>query len=110
MMARLVGGVDLSDNGQAMESLLTNGPGQHFLGTPHTMANFERAFWVSSLADADSFEQWKLNGSLNSIKRAHSEWKRLISEYRPPEIDEAVHEELTEWIALRKASFPDSDI
>ena len=110
MMARLVGGVDLSENGQAMESLRTNGPGQHFLGTPHTMANFEKAFWVSSLADVDSFEQWELNGSLNSIDRANSEWKRLLAEYQLPALDEAVHEELVEWIAARKASFPDSDV
>ena len=110
MMSRLVGGVDLSDNGQAMESLLTNGPGQHYLGTAHTMANFEKAFWVSSLADVDSFEQWELNGALDSVGRANGEWKRQLSEYERPNLDEAVHEELTEWIAARKASFPDSDI
>ena len=110
MMARLIGGVDLSDNAQAMESLLTNGPGQHHLGTAHTMENFEKAFWVSSLADVDNFEQWELNGSRNSIKRASLEWKRQLAEYEPPDLDEAVHEELTEWIAARKASFPDSDV
>ena len=110
MMARLVGGVDLSENGQAMEALLTNGPGQHHLGTAHTMANFESAFWVSSQADVDSFEQWELNGSLDSVSRANGEWKRLLAEYEAPALDEAVHEELTEWIAARKASFPDSDI
>ena len=110
MMARLIGGVDLSDNAQAMESLLTNSPGQHHLGTAHTMENFEKAFWVSSLADVDNFEQWELNGSRNSIKRASLEWKRQLAEYEPPDLDEAVHEELTEWIAARKASFPDSDV
>ena len=110
MMAQLVGGVDLSENGQAMEALLTNGPGQHHLGTAHTLANFESAFWVSSQADVDSFEQWELNGSLDSVSRANGEWKRLLAEYEAPALDEAVHEELTEWIAARKASFPDSDI
>ena len=110
MMARLVGGVDLTENGQAMEPLLTNGPGQHHLGTAHTMANFEDAFWVSSQADIDSFEQWELNGSLDSVSRANAEWKRLLSEYEPPPLDDAVHAELSEWIATRKASFPDSDV
>ena len=110
MMERLVGGVDMSENGLGMEALLTNGPGQHFLGAAHTMENFEKAFWVSGLADANSFEQWELDGSLDSVQRAHSEWNRLLAEYEPPRLDEAVHEELTEWIAVRKASFPDSDI
>lgn len=110
MMARLVGGVDLSENGQAMESLLTNGPGRHHLGTPHTMANFEDALWVSSQGDVDNFEQWVINGSLDSVSRANAEWKRLLAEYEPPRIDESTAEEVAEWIAVRKASFPDSDV
>ena len=110
MMSRLVGGVDLSENGQAMEPLLTNGPGQHHLGTAHTMANFEDAFWVSSQADVDSFEQWELNGSMDSVGRANVEWKRLLAEYERPELDDAIYQELAEWIAVRKASFPDSEV
>ena len=72
------------------------------------MANFEDAFWVSGQSDVDSFEQWELNGSLDSVSRANAEWKRLLAEYEQPPLDEAVHEELTEWITARKASFPDS--
>ncbi len=37
-------GVDLSPNGQALDAFLTNEPGTHFLGHPHTLANFETAF------------------------------------------------------------------
>src|SRR5215467_6597428 len=38
-------GVDMTPNGQALDALLTNEPGVHFLGHPHTLANFESAFW-----------------------------------------------------------------
>ena len=41
-------GVDLSENGQAMDAFLTNEPGTHFLGHPHTLANFEQAFFRSA--------------------------------------------------------------
>lgn len=110
MMDRMVGGVDLSENGQAMTSLLTNAPGKHHLGTAHTMANFEDALWVSKQADMDSYEQWELNGSLDSVSRANAEWKRLLAEYEPPALDDAVAEEVAGWIRARKASFPDSDV
>ena len=110
MMSRLVAGVDMSDNGLALDSLLTNGPGQHFLGTEHTMKNFETAFWTSAQADVNSFEQWELEGSRDSITRAQETWTTMLNEYEAPPIDEAVDEQLTEWIATRKASFPDSNV
>ncbi len=42
--ARFVSGVDMSENGQALDAIRETGPGQHFLGTAHTLANFETAF------------------------------------------------------------------
>ena len=41
MMATFVKGLDLSENGQALDAIRENPPGQHFLGTAHTLANFE---------------------------------------------------------------------
>ncbi|MFM7066167.1 MAG: trimethylamine methyltransferase family protein, partial [Gammaproteobacteria bacterium] len=41
MMHTLLAGVDLSENGQAMEAIREVGPGKHFLGCSHTQANFE---------------------------------------------------------------------
>ncbi len=110
MMATWVEGVDLSENGLALESLLTNGPGNHFLGTEHTMANFESAFWASQQADNNSFEQWEEDGAKDSITRAHETWTRMLREYEAPPLDEAVDARLTEWIEQRKSSFPDSDV
>ena len=43
MMPKLVNGIDLSENGQALDALRETGPGQHFLGSTHTQANFEDA-------------------------------------------------------------------
>lgn len=110
MMGRLVAGVDMSDNGLALDAMLGNDPGQHFLGTDHTMQNFETAFWVSGQADVNSFEQWESEGSHDSITRAHQTWKRMLNEYEAPPLDEALDQQLTEWIAQRKASFPDSNV
>ena len=47
MMATFVQGLDLSENGQALDAIRENPPGQHFLGTAHTLANFESAFYRS---------------------------------------------------------------
>jgi trimethylamine--corrinoid protein Co-methyltransferase len=101
-------GVDLSENGQAMDAFLTNEPGTHFLGHPHTLANFETAFYRSPVADNASFEQWEIEGAKDAAARANAIWKRTLAEYEAPPIDDAVDEELREWIERRKASFPDA--
>ena len=110
MWHAFVKGVDLSDNGQALDAILSNEPGQHFLGHPHTLANFESAFYRSPVADNNSFEQWEMEGSKDAAERANGIWKRTLAEYEPPPIDEAADEELREWIERRKASFPDSNV
>jgi trimethylamine--corrinoid protein Co-methyltransferase len=110
MMAAFAKGVDLSPNGQAVDAIIGNGPGQHFLGTAHTLANFETAFFRSSMADNNSFEQWEAEGSLDTTTRANAAWKKMLAGYEPPAIDEAIDAELTEWIERKKASFPDSNV
>jgi trimethylamine---corrinoid protein Co-methyltransferase len=110
MMAVFVKGMDLSDNGQALDAIRENGPGQHFLGSAHTLANFETAFYRSDSADNNSFEQWQEDGSLDAAQRANKIWKRMLATYEAPPIDPGIDEALLEFIAKRKASFPDSDV
>jgi trimethylamine--corrinoid protein Co-methyltransferase len=110
MAAVFVNGIDMSENGQAVEAIIDNGPGQHFLGTAHTLANFETAFYRSEIADNNSFEQWQEDGSLDAAQRANAIWKRMLREYEAPPLDEGIDEALGEFIAKRKASMPDSEV
>ena len=83
-------------------------PGTHFLGHPHTLANFETAFYRSPVADNSSFEQWESEGAQDAARAGECrlEERRSPSTSQPP-IDDGVDEELREWIEQRKASFPD---
>jgi len=102
-------GVDLSENGQALDALREVGPGEHFLGASHTQKNFERAFYRSVIADNNSFEQWEQDGSLDAAERANTIWKRMLDEYEPPPLDPAIDEELVAFIDRRKSEFEDRD-
>jgi trimethylamine--corrinoid protein Co-methyltransferase len=110
MMAVFVNGVDMSDNGQALDAIRGNQPGTHYLGTAHTLANFETAFYRSETADNNSFEQWQEDGSLDAAQRANRIWKRMLASYEAPPIDPAVDDALLDFIARRKASMPDSEV
>ena len=110
MAGVFVNGVDLSPNGQAIDAIRENGPGLHFLGNSHTLANFETAFYRSAVADNNSFEQWLEDGGLDAAQRANAIWKRMLAEYEAPPLDDAIDEALLEFIVRRKASFPDSEV
>jgi trimethylamine--corrinoid protein Co-methyltransferase len=110
MAAEFVKGVDLSENGQALDAIRENGPGTHFLGTAHTLANFETAFYRSTVADNNSYEQWESEGGKDTTARANALWKKMLAEYEAPPIDDAVDEELRDWIERKRASFPDSNV
>ena len=109
MIAVLLKGVDMSENGQAMDALREVGPGSHFLGAAHTQANFESAFYRSVVADNNSFEQWQQDGSLDAAQRANGIWKRMLKEYEAPPLDPAIDEALLEFIERRKSEFEDRD-
>ena len=107
MMEVYARGIDLSENGQAMDAFRTNPHGEHYLGNAHTLANFETAFYRSTIADNNSFEQWEEEGSLTAAQRANARWKQLLAEYEAPPLDDAVDAELQDYVARRKASMPD---
>jgi trimethylamine--corrinoid protein Co-methyltransferase len=109
MVGVLLGGVDLSDNGQALDALREVGPGNHFLGCDHTQRNFQTAFWRSEIADNNSFEQWESEGSMDAAKRANIKWKEALAQYEAPDLDIAIDEALLDFIKMRKESFPDAN-
>ena len=107
MIHTFVKGVDMSANGQAVDAICDNEPGMHFLGTAHTLANFESAFYRSTTADNNSYEQWLDEGSLDANARANAMWKKSLAEYEPPALDDAIDAELHEFITKRKIEMPD---
>ena len=109
MLGVLLGGIDTTENGQAMDAIYEVGPGSHFLGAAHTQANFETAFYHSPLADNNSCEQWEEDGSLDMMQRANLIWKSMLKEYEPPALKPSVDAALIDFIKCRKASFADRD-
>jgi trimethylamine--corrinoid protein Co-methyltransferase len=108
MMGVYARGIDMSDNGQAVDAFRTNPHGDHFLGSAHTLANFETAFYRSTIADNNSFEQWESEGGLTAAWRANARWKELLATYEAPALDGAIDAELVDYIGRRKAEMPDA--
>ena len=100
-------GVTLDDNQFAFDAFREVGPGKHFFGCAHTMANYEHAFWDSDVADNNSFEQWRDAGGSSATERASLRAKKLLASYERPPMDPGVDEALTDFVARRKREAPD---
>jgi len=103
MLQVLLQGVDLSETGQALDALHEVGPGSHFLGASHTQANFETAFYRSTIADNNSFEQWQQEGGKDAGVRANAICRKMLDSYVAPPLDAAVDEALVDLMVKRKA-------
>jgi len=101
-------GVTIDDNQLALDAFREVGPGSHFFGCGHTMANYETAFWDSEIADNEPFEKWEAAGSEDAATRANRKWKAMLADYEAPPLDIAIDEELRDFIARRKASMDDA--
>ena len=108
MTCRMLGGLNLDDNELAKDAFLQAGPGENFLSTDHTLANFETANYKSNLlSDTQSFEQWSESGKLDTEQRANLVWKQMLADYEAPPLDPAIDEALLEFVARKKLNMPD---
>ena len=73
-------GVDVSENGQAMDAIREVGPGGHYLGSAHTQEHFQSAFFMPELFDNNSIEQWQAEGGKEITQRALELARTLLSE------------------------------
>ena len=101
-------GVVVDDNQLAEASFGEVGPGNHFFGSNHTLANYETAYWESDLADNKPFEQWEAEGSSDAASRANRLWKQRLQDYEAPPLDEGTDEALRDFVERQKAAAPDA--
>ncbi|MFU0503900.1 trimethylamine methyltransferase family protein [Pseudaminobacter sp. NGMCC 1.201702] len=101
-------GVKVDDNQLALDAFREVGPGSHFFGSAHTLANYETAFWDSEIADNEPFEKWEAAGSKDAAARANLRWKKALAEYEAPPLDEAIDEALKEFMSRKKSGMQDA--
>ena len=74
------------------------------------MANYKTAFYDSTTANHESFKRWQEEGSLSAAQRANTIYKQILNNYELPPLDEAIDDELKDYMLRRKSAFPDSDV
>jgi trimethylamine---corrinoid protein Co-methyltransferase len=83
------------------------GQGGHFLGAAHTLERFRTCFYRPILSSTENYERWNRGGGKDAASRANEIWKKTLEEYEEPPIDEAVKQELEEYVTRRRAELGD---
>jgi len=106
---RMAEGIRWDDFDEALAAVRDVGPGGHYLGHPHTLANFQRAFFMPQLLDNSAYEQWVAEGSKDTTARALERARKLLGEYEEPRLDPATDGALRDFIARREREIPAVD-
>ncbi|MBA3780636.1 MAG: trimethylamine methyltransferase family protein [Nocardioides sp.] len=83
------------------------GHGGHFLGAAHTMERFRTCFYRPLLSSSDNYEKWMRNGGKDANDRAAEIYQKKLVEYEQPTLDDAVRQELEEYVIRRRAELGD---
>ncbi len=94
--------VGTSEEDLAIEAIRDVGPNGNFFDCDHTRERYRDAFYSPFLSDWRNFESWREAGSPCSHDHANTLWKRLVSEFEPPEIDSSIREELEAFVTKRR--------
>ena len=106
---RMAEGVNWDDFNAALSAVTDVGPGGHYLGHPHTLEHFQKAFFMPEMFDNNSIEQWQAEGAIEINERALKKAGMMLNEYEEPRLDEGVNEALLEYIARREREIPAAD-
>jgi trimethylamine--corrinoid protein Co-methyltransferase len=109
MAYRMAEGPKWDDFDAGLSAVKDIGPGGHYLGHPHTLENFQQAFFMPEMFDNNSIEQWQAEGSVEITQRALTHARKLLSEYQEPKLDQAKDDALHDYIARREREIPAAD-
>ena len=93
--------VEISDETLALDMIAEVGPGGHHFGTPHTQARYQSEFYPEFLGDRQNYDTWQLRGAPDAAQRANKIWKQVLNAYEKPPLDDAIHDELKEFVEKR---------
>jgi trimethylamine--corrinoid protein Co-methyltransferase len=110
ILHRYAEGVGWTEDDWALDAIMREvPPGGHHLGTAHTLGRFRTAFHRPRLFDHSSYEAWHAAGAVAAEDRATTSWQELLATYEQPPLDDAIDEELRDFVERRRREIDPAD-
>ena len=99
--------LEIDEASMAFDAHQEVGHGGHFLGAMHTMERFRTCFYRPLLSSSENYERWMRNGGHDANHRAGEAYRKTLADYEQPALDDAVREELEDYVIRRRAELGD---
>lgn len=91
---RFSAGMEVSDEHIALDLITSvgSGLGASYLDSDHTLRHYRENLWFPALSDLSVWrgEDKEARADEKLLARAHTQFREVMSRYRPPEVDEAM--------------------
>lgn len=98
MAKRIKRGVSITPETLGLDAIEEVGPGGHFLAHPHTFKHFRTESFMPQLGNRKNFDAWEKSDDKDIAQRANKEWKKILSEYTPPELPSDIDADLNAYV------------
>ncbi len=98
MVKKIKKGYEVNEDTLGLAVIKETGPGGHFLDKDHTLKHFRSEFYLPSLSDRDSFDDWQAKGSPLCMQSANQMFKEILAAYEAPELPDDADGELRKFI------------
>ncbi len=98
---------EITEESLAWDAHQEVGHGGHFFGAAHTLEHFRDCFYRPLLSSTMNFERWQRLGGDDATDRAAKIWRETVDNYERPPLDDAIRQELDEYVARRRAELGD---
>jgi trimethylamine---corrinoid protein Co-methyltransferase len=99
--------LEIDEASMAFDAHVEVGHGGHFLGAAHTLERFRTCFYRPILSSSENYERWLRGGGRDTAARAADTWRARLEDYNAPPLDDAVRQELEEYVVRRRAELGD---
>jgi len=99
--------IEFDEASLAFEAYEELGDTGHFFGVTHTLERFRDCFWRPTIATTENYDRWIKHGSEDYATRATRRCQALLDSYVPPPLEDAIEEELIDFVERRAAELGD---
>jgi len=102
MVRRMLGEIDVSDEGIDFETIEHVGIGGEYLTHPRTFERCRTEFFLPDLMTREDYPTWKTSGKRRLDQKATDRLARRLAAYKKPEIDPEIERDLSRYVARRR--------